>query len=312
MTECKGGPAQELAEPYLTGGLTEAESERFEDHYFSCTACCEFLMDLQAIRDGLSQAPLVIADGANSKPASGRLIGFPQRWMMVGAIAAGLVFAAVLVGVMERRGGNAGAVATAGNGAGPAGRIAVMTSPSAGNPSAGKDGAAREVEMASLADLQLPKYHAPQLRGADGSSAPSDATDTEEAAFKTGMASYGRGDCAGALTQLAKVPVAVDRALAAALYSGLCEMRVHAPTGSVRAGGDMSRAQADFNRVIAAGDSAELETAEYYLAQTMLLRGDETGARSLLTKTIALHGDYEERARREAARLTAEKKAGIQ
>ncbi len=288
MTECKGGPAQEMAESYLMGGLTEVETERFEDHYFGCVVCSDYVAALQEIREGLIREPLVIADAGLQKQARGRLLGFKQRWMMLGAIAAGLVVAVVLFGVSARRGIDSGSVASGG---GAAAKPVVADSAPAG------DGVAKPVDVASLADVQLPGYHPPQLRGAE------DAGDASEAAFKAGMKSYVRGDCAGALKSLRKVPAAGDRAGAATLYSGLCAMTA----GTAE---DLARAQADFGKVVAAGDSAELETAEFYMAQALLLQGDVSGARSWLTKTIALQGDYEERARRQKARLAGAGAAG--
>ena len=106
MTQCPGIPAEEMAERYLAGGLTEGEAEQFENHYFACESCHEYLIALQEIRKELALQPIAIAEPASGKLArdrsiSGRLLAFPVPLAVLGSIAAALIFGAVLVGVQK-------------------------------------------------------------------------------------------------------------------------------------------------------------------------------------------------------------------
>jgi predicted Zn-dependent protease len=141
-------------------------------------------------------------------------------------------------------------------------------------------------ELASLADVRLPGYEQPQLRGEE-------PVNSDHLEFSTAMQAYLQGDCARAIESLAKVPATATDGIAAKLYSGLCQFQ----------GRELDRAQASFADVVAAGDTPELETAEYFQAQTLLLLGDAAGAKNWLNRTIALHGDYEERAQKQEALL---------
>jgi anti-sigma factor RsiW len=300
MTQCIGSPAQEMAEQYLAGGLPEQEAERFEDHYFACDLCHEYLLALTEIRDGLAREPIDIAAPAPSpntqeQGRGGRLLMFPARKMVWGSMAAALILGTVLVGIRQAGHisslGHDGAGSTASakpqaaapNGGEPNPSAESKTAvPSAGNGAA----TGQNIELASLADLRMPGYQQPQLRG-EG------AADTDHVEFLTGMRAYAQGDCDSALEHLAVVPATASNGVAAQMYSGLCQLK----------GRELDQAQASFEKVAAAGDTPELETAEYFLAQTRLLRGDAAGATKWLNKTITLRGDYEERAQKQLARL---------
>lgn len=139
------------------------------------------------------------------------------------------------------------------------------------------------VNIASLADLSLPPYMAGNVRGGE-----------VEGAFQAGMHAYTAGECAKALPQLKSVPEKDENAVAARLYAGACELSAREKTVAAK----------DFEKVIAAGDSPQFEAAYYYLAQTALLDGNVPAARGYLAKTLALRGDFEQRARAQLARLS--------
>jgi hypothetical protein len=160
-----------------------------------------------------------------------------------------------------------------------------LTDGKSGNTQSGSANGAT-TELALLADVQLPGYSAPQLR--DGEPADADHT-----AFSAGMQAYAQGDCGSALDALAKVAAPAKDAVAANLYSGLCRLKAR----------QLDRAEASFAAVYAAGDTPALETAEYFMAQAMLLRGDAAGSKIWLNRTVALHGDYEGRAQKQIAAL---------
>jgi len=300
MTQCLGIPAEEMAERYLAGGLSEAESEQFENHYFGCEPCHEQLLALQELRDGLIRESMVMATTASLNQSRnrgfvGRLLAFPVPVAVLGSIAATLVFGAVLVGIQRsgyfahsNRGGAAMAKTVR-----PASAPELIPAPSpdpgaaAAKSGDGNGATAQNEELASLADLRLPGFEQPQLR--DG-----EPNDLGHEAFSLGMTAYTKGDCGKALSSFEKVPETAADGVAAELYSGLCRLRHREP----------GRAQANFARVIAAGDTPQLETAEYFQAQAKLLQGDRPGAASWLRRTIALHGDYEARARTLNALLT--------
>jgi hypothetical protein len=140
------------------------------------------------------------------------------------------------------------------------------------------------ISASQLADLTLPPFRAATLRG-----------EGEDADFASGMKAYSAGDCRAALNSLSRVPESATSALAAHFYSGACQMRL----------GDLAAAATALQHVAAAGDSPQQEAAFYYLAQIALARNDVPAARLALDQTVALRGDFEQRARREAAALTA-------
>jgi hypothetical protein len=107
------------------------------------------------------------------------------------------------------------------------------------------------------------------------------------------MEAYTRGDCRSAEKLLAQVPSQDDHALAAAFYAGACEMKL----------GDRSAATSRLQQVADAGDSPQQEAAFYYLAQLSLSGGDSAAAGRYLGRTIALRGDFEQRARIELEKL---------
>ena len=328
MTQCIGSPAQEMAEQYLLGELQGPEAEQFENHFFSCELCHEQLRTLMDVREVLAAGPVAgpaivaAAPGpripAPRKQFSTRILAFPVPMAVLGSIAAMLLVVAVLVSVQRSAMAPAGHGESAKVAAPPqqtAPGIDTAQTPAAVQKTAarGKDSDAKTgstgsgdtgsgdtggsekssasesalpTELALMADVHLPGYQAPQLRGGDVANA-------DHAEFTTGMQAYAQGDCSSALPALAKVPSAAPDGLAAKLYSGLCELQ----------GRQLDQAQASFTVVTAAGDTPELETAEYFIAQTLLLRGDAAGAKDWLNRTVALHGDYEVRAQQQIAQL---------
>jgi hypothetical protein len=300
MTQCIGSPAQEMAEQYLVGELSEQDAERFENHYFACDLCHEYLLTLRDIRDALAREPIDIsapapAPATQDQSRRGRILSFPVRRMVWGSVAAALLLGAVLVGIRQSRHvyplSSEQASSTASAKFQPTlPNVAELNPVAEGKTSAqsaDRGGhASQSIELASLVDLRLPGYQLPQLRGEE-------SADNDHIGFSTGMSAYARGDCHSALERLANVPTTASDSVAAQLYSGLCELKAR----------QLDHAQASFAKVIAAGDTPQLETAEYFLAQTRLLRRDAAGAASWLSKTIALRGDYEERAQKQMALL---------
>ena len=295
MTGCTGGPAEEFSVRYLNGTLSEMDSARFEDHYFACAECHEALEALRAIQDRLSRNPIPIPV-AESRRTSLTPVRMPVRVVVWGSLAAVLVVGAVVVGVVAYRDGaanRAGGVASANTPAASSGKAmrppdgpAPELSPAA---TAAVEHGMQVASLEKLADRKIPGFSEPELRGAESS----EPGHTE---FVAGMHLYAIGNCPGALPHLAQVPVKAVDGMAAALFMGLCQYQQK----------DWKRAAAGFRKVILAGDTPQLETAEYYLAQTMLELGDVAEAKTHLARTIALHGDDEDKARAQQQLLQKE------
>jgi hypothetical protein len=302
MNECIGGPVEEFAERYLNGSLPEAEAEAFEAHYFACDTCHEFLLALKDVQASLEAAPrsmeateptaqpLRIVSRNGGKPVQ---LGTPRRFIAWGSIAAAILVAVVLTTMALNRHGMlhesaANLPPSPEQQERPAGPTGPLPDKSAPAPKGGTSGAEanHNVQMASLADLQIPGYQASHLRG-------SESTEAADLSFEGAMRSYAQGNCPAALNQFGHVPDGSKHGVAARLYGGLCHFKAH----------ELSQAQSSFEAVIAAGDTPQLESAEYYLAQTMLLRSDAATARLWLRRTVSLHGDYQARAQAQLGRL---------
>jgi predicted Zn-dependent protease len=141
-----------------------------------------------------------------------------------------------------------------------------------------------------LADLTLPAFLAPNLRG-----------ESLDARFEAGMKEYANGNCRSAITALAQFPAESVEARAAQFYSGACQMRL----------GDFASASGLLRKVADGGDSPQQEAALYYLAQIALAGNDPATAHAYLLRTISLRGDLEGRAReqdRQIAKLIGQER----
>ena len=267
MSDCIGAPAREWLERYVDGTLPEAEAQKFEEHYFDCPACLGQLQALQAVQEQLRRHPVPIV----AVQPKARILTWP-RMVTVGAMAAALV-----IGVITLRMVQSGQPAA--NQA-PTHPAPTVSSPAANQPAPSTS--QPEVQIAELADLHLPSYHAPTLRG-----------ESEDSLYERGMKQYAAGKCRNAIDTLGQVPPDGPDGVAAQFYAGLCRMHT----------GDLGGATATLRRVAFAGDSPELESAWYYLAQLALAHSDVNEARRDLRHVVALHGDFEKRARTQLAKL---------
>jgi TolA-binding protein len=249
MTDCTGTLTDRCLERYIQGTLPEHEAQEFEEHYFDCPACLAHVEALQAVAHQLGSQP--------RKAPPKKVIPWPVRAGALGAIAAVL-----LIGYLNfhvKRPISQPAIAT----------VPVTPVPHPAPPSLAASAVAR------LADLTLPAFQAPNLRGQSGNPH-----------FDAGMKAYSRNDCPAAIKALSQVPPQDDDARAAKFYSGVCQMHE----------GDLNAASRALEAVANAGDSPQQEAALYYLAQVALERNDSTTARHYLARTISLRGDFEKRA----------------
>jgi hypothetical protein len=166
--------------------------------------------------------------------------------------------------------------------AGPA--VAVSPAPAAGTPAPAPGVSSPASAAASgIADLSIPVFQTSTLRGPG-----------RNVHFAAGMQAYSRKDWLLAAKDLAQVPADDADGSAARFYAGICQMKL----------GHLPAATAVLQSVADGGDSPQQEAALYYLAQTALLNNDVAEARRDLTRTVALHGDFERRARAELARIS--------
>jgi hypothetical protein len=285
MTTCVGQPAEKCALEYLEGTLPETEAERFEEHYFDCPACLEYLQTLQAVGRKLADHPVAQAPPIESK----KIFAWPVRSWALGAAAAALLVAGFFVYRASLRPAPAPTVANSAAPAPvtaptPAPAPAPAPAPKSTTPAQPKPQPAAQIGPAQLADLALPAFAAAHLRG-----------ESEDEHFEKGMAEYAHGQCSSALDDLAQVSAESRSLLAAQFYSGTCQMHER----------DYYAAQATLQAVADQGDSPQQEASLYYLAQVALARGDAPAAHGLLLRTIALNGDFEARARAEDSKLLA-------
>jgi tetratricopeptide (TPR) repeat protein len=261
MTHCTGTLADRSLEQYIQGTLPESEAQQFEEHYFDCPECLRQVEALQAVALKL---------GSQTRKAAKAPIPWPVRVGSIAAIAAMLVVGFFGFRASHRTGGQTLATAPMTPQAAPPSQAAPLSHPA--TPSLASAAVSR------LADLALPAFQAPNLRGQNG-----------DLHFDEGMKAYTNQDYAGAIKALSQVPAQDPDALAATFYSGVCQMHE----------GDLGAASRTLQGVADAGDSPQQEAAFYYLAQVALARNDAAAARHYLAHTVSLHGDFEQRAHAE-------------
>lgn len=269
MNPCNRAPAIENAAQYIEGTLPQSDAERFEDHYWNCPACLAYLQAIEAVGDELAREPVPqIAPQPRKKP-----ISWPVPVWAFGAAAAAAVLAVIGIRTL---------------GPHPEKTMQTQSAPSNSpqSPPSHQIASSSPVGQTAseLADLALPPFAASTLRGAG-----------LEAHFEQVMAAYARGDCQGAVTALAQVPAQDRQQRKAEFYSSLCRMH----------GGNLAAAEAGLRKVVDAGDSLQLESALYYLAQIDLARNDPAGAHRYLVRTISLEGEMEKRARLQDQKVQA-------
>jgi anti-sigma factor RsiW len=261
MTDCTGTLTDRCLEQYIQGTLPEHEAKLFEEHFFECPSCLAQVEALQAVTLKL---------GGQPRKAVKAPIPWPVRASALTAIAAMLVLGFFGLKALHR----------------PAQPV-VATVPSAPPVPAGRPSQPAPPTLASsaasrLADLTLPAFRMPNLRGQSG-----------DPHFAAGMKAYTLQDCASVVKTLSQVPAQDEDSLAAQFYMGVCQMHL----------GDLGAASRTLEHVSNAGDSPQQEAALYYLAQGSLERNDADAARHYLSRTVSLHGDFERRARAQLTQL---------
>lgn len=273
MTNCNGAPAEQSALAYVEGSLPEAEAERFEEHFFECEVCLEYLQTIQATGSGLAKMP----PAAVTLPPRQKVLAWPRMTWAIGSAAAALLLIAFGYRYFASKPSESTSTASVTT---PV-QTPVQTATQAQTPAPAAQPVRKPSEPTTrekpveLAELTLPVFVAPHLRG-----------DSEDEHFQTGMKAYASGDCVAAREALKQVAADSGDSRAAKFYSGVCAMKV----------GDLTDAAATLRAVADAGDSPQQESAYYYLAQVELANGDAAAAHRTLQLTIALKGDLERKA----------------
>ncbi|MGA3048348.1 MAG: zf-HC2 domain-containing protein [Terracidiphilus sp.] len=263
MTDCTGTLASRYLEQYIQGTLSERESQKFEEHFFGCPSCLAQVEALQVVALKL---------GGQPRKMPKTPIPWPVRGSALAALAAMMIIGFLGFRVLYRPAGPSVA------------KVPSVSAPGSGNSLKSDAASLASSTMSRLADLTLPAFQPPNLRGQNG-----------DPHFSAGMKAYNRLDCRSAVDILSQVPAQDDDSLAAQFYIGVCQMQLK----------ELAAASSSLRNVDSAGDSPQQEAALYYLAQIALARNDSTTARHYLARTISLRGDFLVRARAELAGIPA-------
>jgi len=277
MKTCDGTPAKQNGLQYMEGALPELEADRLEEHYFSCPVCLKVMQTLQTAAEEFVQMPPVAV------PA--------KRWSLptwsVPVWSMGAVAALLLIGFFTYRNFEPGPSqpAVARNQTMEPIQTAAQQRPEPAPATSHASSA--PVRFSQLADLKLPRYLVPALRG-----------ERLNARFVDGMKDYVKGNCDGAVEALSALPAEDAEARTAAFYAGACQMRL----------GNYALAATLLHKVADTENSPRQEAALYLLAQVSLAENDPAAAHTYLERTILLNGDLLEKARAENLRITTMQK----
>lgn len=108
----------------------------------------------------------------------------------------------------------------------------------------------------------------------------------ETSRFRDAMRHYTNADYAGAATELSEIVLAHPDDVEARFYLGISLVLSKQTESGVR----------QLREVISAGQTPYLEPARFYLAKTLLGRGDLSGAQQELQDVQAMHGELEKQA----------------
>jgi tetratricopeptide (TPR) repeat protein len=274
MKICDGTPAKRNGLQYMEGTLPALEADHLEEHFFSCPACLQVMQTLQIVAEEFVHMPAVLVPAKRWS-----LLAWPRPVWSMGAVAALLLIGFFVHKNFESRRSQSSvsrnqttqpihATAPARSEAAPPLTHATST----------------PVRLSQLADLTLPVYLVPALRG-----------EKLDAHFVAGMKEYAKGNCGGAVQALAQLSAEDAEARTAAFYEGACQMHL----------GNYASAATLLHKIADADNAPRQEAALYLLAQVSLAEDDPAAAHAYLERTISLNGDLQERAQAENLRIIA-------
>ncbi|HEY1254376.1 MAG TPA: zf-HC2 domain-containing protein, partial [Terracidiphilus sp.] len=186
MIVCGGTPAELHALQYVEGTLSEFEAARFEEHFFGCPVCLRHLQAIQAVAQELARQPIAPIQAPPRTP-----LAWPVRVWAMGAIAALLLIGVSTYMSLESK---------------PAHLTVAQSQPKPIPQAESAHAFTQPVHLSQLADLTLPSYVAPNLRG-----------ESLNGRFETGMRAYANGNCRAAIEDLSRIPAESAEARAAQL-----------------------------------------------------------------------------------------------
>jgi tetratricopeptide (TPR) repeat protein len=164
--------------------------------------------------------------------------------------------------------------------------VAVVVSVRPASAPPGSGGASSEVAALarrSAAFTALGRFEAPHYSPATWRDGSTEA----QTHFRSAMGHYMARDYEGAIPDLRRAVAASPTATETRFFLGVCLLLARDIEG-----GNASLAQA-----VELGDTPYLESAHFYLAKGLLMKGDPSAARVHLNQVIALRGDLESQAR---------------
>jgi len=258
MMNCHEIEAQDVIERYLSGDLSEAEQQTFEDHYFACAECFEQLSFARALRTRREGSRIKVR---TASPFSNRL-----RLVLV-PIAA-LILVAVLGAIYWKLPNSH--VESVPQGLDTAGNVA---SPANTHPEK------EEVLLSQLARVEPPPYTPKRLRGTE---------DEFRVEFDSAMSHYMKGDYRATIEGLQKAARLSPKAEDANFYLGACYLLT----------GQLEKAIAALQKAASPNAPDYAEQAHFYLAKTYLQMHNVASAQSELDSTLRFHGVREREARK--------------
>lgn len=258
LMDCTRVAADEIADQYILGRLTEEDREAYESHFFVCERCFDELKTVESMRAELQRATPV------TPPEAPKLRHDPWRW--AAAAAAAVAIALVMWG-------SARLLAPADDGSRTTVTSGVPQSPATENRGAGV--AAR---LAELSKVEPPPYLPLTMRSEEDA----------RIRFEAAMTAYARSDYAGAATALEQVVSLQPSNAKALFFLGICYLMLDRPASATKV----------LQQCVAGGDPGYSDEARYFLAKALLRTGDRAAATAALDALARSKGPRAEDARR--------------
>jgi len=262
--DCKRVGADEIAERYLLGTLTEQDRDAFESHFFECDRCFDELRTLRSLQAELQQT----APTERAVPAPIRRRVPARAWAA----------ATVLVIVIGAGFWTLGRI-------NEAARVQTTKNlpTAAPQPSVSDRADVRAARVAELARVEPPPYIPLTVRSAED----------WRVRFERAMAEYSAARYVEAARGLEALAAQKPSAANAWFYLGVCYLMLDRTDEAIRA----------LQRCIDARDAAYAEDAQFFLAKAFLGKGDREAATSALDVVSRSNGPRAPEARNLQKRL---------
>jgi tetratricopeptide (TPR) repeat protein len=252
MMDCREINEQDIIERYLSGELSDAERQAFEDHYFGCADCFEHLKIARALQE----------NGISTESRLSTPKYFWERvssvWLPVAAVA--VLAAAALYWTTLRTLTGA-----------PQGRSTGQAT-TRGVPAGAKSQEERDAIVAQLSQVEPPPYAPKRLR---------EAGNVGREQFDQAMRLYLQGNYGAAIEGLQKAARLAPDAVDVNFYLGACYLLTHQPKAAIDA----------LRKAISPDYPDYAEQAHYYLAKAYLQGHNIQSAGAELEFTLEFGGE---------------------